>query len=557
MLERLRVDNLVVLRSAEIEPASGMTVITGETGAGKTILAGALGLVLGAKGEAGLVGPHGDEVYVEADFRIDETILADPAFVGVSELIDDVDDGLLVARRVGRDGRGRTLVGGRSATRGALEDAGGRMVGVVSQHESRRLSKPAAQRAILDAFGGEDQDGRLRTMAAAWRDLVAARAAREAAEVEAAGLAGRVAELEGIAERIAAVQPHAGEDDALEAERQRLRYADVLADGTRTAATLLSPDDGAGALGLAGQAERAVRSAVDRDPDLLSVAEELREVVIRLEEASRTLHAYSNEVEHDPERLQQVEGRLDLLADLVRRHGTLAAAIEAGDEAVRLLAIVQGENGGVEAARAAEIAAMAAATTAAAALTKVRGQLGPKLATSVQRHLADLGMADAEVQIELGERELGASGHDEVQILLAPNPGLAPAPIAEAASGGELSRVALALRVAAHDRAAVPTLVFDEVDAGVGGATAVAVGQKLRELAESTQVICITHLAQIAALADRHYRVLKVPGDPTETTIELLNAAGVEAELARMLGGDETAEEALVLARRMRSDVSS
>jgi DNA repair protein RecN (Recombination protein N) len=156
------------------------------------IRAGALGLVLGAKGEAGLVGPHGDEVYIEADFRIDEAILADPAFAGVSELIDDVDDGLLVARRVGRDGRGRTLVGGRSATRGALEDAGGRMVGVVSQHESRRLSKPAAQRAILDAFGGEGQDRKLRTMAAAWRDLVAARAAREAADLEAAGLAGRL-----------------------------------------------------------------------------------------------------------------------------------------------------------------------------------------------------------------------------------------------------------------------------------------------------------------------------------------------------------------------------
>ncbi|MFM7247005.1 MAG: DNA repair protein RecN, partial [Actinomycetota bacterium] len=188
-----------------------------------------------------------------------------------------------------------------------------------------------------------------------------------------------------------------------------------------------------------------------------------------------------------------------------------------------------------------------------AELGETRRTLAPQLAEAVRGHLADLGMADATVTIEVAEREVGAAGADEVRILLAPNPGLAPAPIADAASGGELSRVALALRVAAHDREAVPTLVFDEVDAGVGGATALAVGRTLRELAASTQVICITHLAQIAALADRHYRVSKATGEPTETTIELLDDAGVEAELARMLGGDPEAAEALELARRLRA----
>ena len=552
MLERLQVDNLVVLRSAEIEPAPGMTVITGETGAGKTILAGALGLVLGAKGEAGLVGPHAEQVEVEATFRITEDMLRDDAFEGVRELIDDVDDGLLVSRRLGADGRGRTLVQGRSATRGALEDAGGRLVGVVSQHESRRLAKPAAQRAILDAFGGDKQAVKVVAMGAAWRALVAARSAREQAEAEAAGLAGRIAELEGIAERIAEIQPRAGELDELEVERQRLRYADVLAEGTSGAAALLSPDDGAGALGMTGEAERAVRAAADRDPELAPIADELREAVIRLEEASRSLHAYADGIEHDPARLEQVEARLDRLTDLVRRHGSLDEAIAAGEEAERLLAVARGDAGGLDAVRAAETAAQSAADDAAAALTKARAALGPKLATAVQGHLADLGMADAAVEIELAERDLGVSGADEVRILLAPNPGLKPAPIADAASGGELSRVALALRVAAHDRDAVPTLVFDEVDAGVGGATAVAVGQKLRELAASTQVIVITHLAQIAALADRHYRVLKVAGDPTETTIEVLDDDGVDAELARMLGGDASATEALELARKLR-----
>jgi len=326
----------------------------------------------------------------------------------------------------------------------------------------------------------------------------------------------------------------------------------VLAEGTSGAAALLSPDDGAGALGMTGEAERAVRAAADRDPELAPIADELREAVIRLEEASRSLHAYADGIEHDPARLEQVEARLDRLTDLVRRHGSLDEAIAAGEEAERLLAVARGDAGGLDAVRAAEAAAQAAAVEAAVALTKARATLGPKLAKAVQGHLADLGMADAAVEIDLAERDLGVSGADEVRILLAPNPGLKPAPIADAASGGELSRVALALRVAAHDRDAVPTLVFDEVDAGVGGATAVAVGQKLRELAGSTQVIVITHLAQIAALADRHYRVLKVAGDPTETTIEVLDDGGVDAELARMLGGDASATEALELARKLR-----
>ena len=553
MLERLRVGNLVVLRAAELEPAPGLTVITGETGAGKTILAGALGLVLGAKGEAGLVGPHGDEVEVEADFRIDDAMLADEAFAGVRELVDDVEDGLLVARRVGGDGRGRILVQGRSATRGALEAAGERLVGVVSQHEARRLGRPAAQRAILDAFGGEAQAARVAAMADAWRALVAARAAREQAETEAAGLADRVAELEGIAERVRDTAPQPGETAELEAERQRLRYADVLAEGTAGAARLLSPDDGAGALGLTGDAERLVRDAAERDPALAPIADELREAVIRLEEASRELHAYADRVDHDPARLEQVEARLDRLADLVRRHGSLEEAIAAGEEAERLLAVARGDAGGLDAIRAAEAAAEAAAAKASSALAKARRSLAPDLAAAVQGHLADLGMPDATVAIEVGERELGPAGADEVRFLLAPNPGLKPAPIADAASGGELSRVALALRVAAHDRDAVPTLVFDEVDAGVGGATALAVARKLRELAGDTQVLVITHLAQIAAAADCHYRVVKVAGDPTETTIERLDDAGAEAELARMLGGDDSAAEALELARRLRA----
>lgn len=552
MLERLVVENLVVLRAADVEPAPGLTVVTGETGAGKTILIGALGLVLGAKGESGLVGPHGDAAYAEATFAVDPRDLDDPAFDGLRDLVDDPEEGLMLARRVAADGRSRALVQGRSASRSALDAAGGRLVGVVSQHESRRLGRPAVQRGILDAFLGDEQAGRLTAMADAWRALIAARVALDEAEAEQADLVGRVAELEGIVEQVEKVAPRPGEDVELRAERERLRYADQLAAGTVDAADFLSPDDGEGALELTGRAEREVRAAAERDPSLGALADELQAVRVSLEEASRALHAYAHDIEHDPGRLEEVERRLDLLADLERRHGSLEEAIAAGERARRALAVARGEEGALGALQRDLADAEARASATAAALSDARRAGAERLALAVCEHLADLGMADAEVVIEVDGRELGPSGGDEVRMLLAPNPGHPPAPIAEAASGGELSRIALALRVAAHDRDAVPTLVFDEVDAGIGGATAVAVGKKLQELSASTQVICITHLAQIAALADRHFRVSKQAGEPTTTTIELLDDAGAEAELARMLGGDADAEEARGLARRLR-----
>lgn len=552
MLERLVVENLVVLRAADLEPAPGLTVVTGETGAGKTILIGALGLVLGAKGEAGLVGPHGDAAYAEATFAVGPRDLEDEAFDGLRDLVDDPEEGLTLARRVGADGRSRALAQGRSATRSALDAAGARLVGVVSQHESRRLGRPAVQRGILDAFLGEEQSARLATMADAWRSLVAARAAVAEAEAEQTDLAGRVAELEGIAEQVERVAPRLGEDVELRAERDRLRYADQLAAGTVGAAECLSPEEGEGALELTGRAEREVRAAAERDPSLGALADELQAVRVSLEEASRALHAYAHDVQHDPVRLDEVERRLDLLADLERRHGSLEEAIAAGERARRSLAVARGEEGALDAVRRDLAEAEATASAAAGALADARRAGAGRLASAVRDHLGDLGMADAEVVIEVDERDLGPTGGDEVRMLLAPNPGHRPAPIAEAASGGELSRIALALRVAAHDRDAVPTLVFDEVDAGIGGATAVAVGRKLKDLSATTQVVCITHLAQIAALADRHYRVLKESGDPVTTTIELLDEPGSEAELARMLGGDADAEEARGLARRLR-----
>jgi DNA repair protein RecN (Recombination protein N) len=552
MLERLSVRNLVVIREADLELASGLNVVTGETGAGKTMLTQALGLVLGERGDASLVGPNGHEAYVEAVFGVGEELLAEDAFDGVRELVDDLDDGLIAARRVSRDGRARALVCGRAATRAALEAAGAELVSVVSQHEARALSRPAVQRALLDAFAGEEQAARLRAMAAAFDDLAAARRDRAAADDDAAAADRLTVELQDLAARVEGVAPAAGEDGALREERERLRNADALLAAAGGAAALLSPDDGDGAVVLAERAERALRDAEAHDARLAALAADVRDGAIRLAEAAHALHAYAASVEHDPHRLDAVEERLERLDDLRRRHGSLEGALAAAAAARERLDRLGRRDEELARLVAAEEAAHAAAEAAAAALTAARRSAAGDLGHAVERHLADLGMAEARFRVELGPRELGRAGADDVRFVAAVNPGVDPGAIAQTASGGELSRIALAIRVAAQERRGAPILVFDEVDAGVGGRTALAVADKLAELARTTQVLCVTHLAQIAARADRHFRVVKEPGDPTVTRIERLDGDEVDTELARMLGGDAESDEARRLAQALR-----
>ena len=553
MLERLVVSNLVVIRDADLQFGPGLNVLTGETGAGKTIVTGALDLALGGRTEASLVGPNGPEAYVEAAFALPPGMLAREAFDGVRELAGEEDEPLVLARRVSADGRGRALACGRATTRAALAAAGEELVSVVSQHEARALTRPAVQRALLDGFAGPEQLDRLQAMSDAWHGLTEARRALAAAESDAAGADRLIDDLGDLVRRVDEVAPEPGESERLRSERERLRHADALLQAAGGAAHLLEPTDGDGAVTGVALAERALAGAEGFDPELGTIGAELRDALVRLEEVARSLHGYAAGVEHDPARLEQVEARLQLLDDLAHRHGSVEGAIAAADEARDRLERLGNRDAELVRLREAETAAAGVVRTAADTLSTARRKAGVAFARAIERQLADLGMAEARVDVRIEAREPGPNGADEVRLLVAPNPGGTWGSVAETASGGELSRISLAIRVAAQERSGVPMLVFDEVDAGVGGRTARAVGEKLAALSQTAQVICITHLAQVAALADHHFRVVKEPGDPTVTRVEKLEGDAVDTELARMLGGEEDSEEALQLARSLRS----
>ncbi len=525
----------MLIREAELEPAAGLNAITGETGAGKTILAQAIGLLLGAKGDAAYLGPGAEEAYVEAEFDLPAGLLEEEGLEALAELRPEGEDGLVLARRVFADGRTRAYAWGRSAAREDLATAGERLLAMSGQFEQRRLARPSYQLDALDAFCGEEQR-RLRGEArAAWRELGAARRAHEELAKGARAAEERVAELRALAEDTGGLEP--GAEDALREERERLRHVTELVEAGATASEALAPDDGDGAAGLTARAEDALRPVERLAPELARTAEELREVGVRLREASLELRGFLESLEAEPDRLEQVEGELDRIAEAKRRfrcasyEELLARAAEARAE---LAALDEGFD------------PLAAATKALAEAEGRVRDLGAQLranrraavepfARAVAEGLRGIGMGEGEFRVELSEREPGATGVDEVVFLIRPNAGLPFVPVAETASGGELSRIALAIAAVGGGE----TMVFDEIDAGIGGETAHAVGELLQRLGERAQVLTITHLPQIASVASRHFRVEKVPGDPTHTRIEPLADDARQEELRRMLGGRE------------------
>jgi DNA repair protein RecN (Recombination protein N) len=529
MLRRLRIENLVLIREAELELAPGLNAITGETGAGKTILAQAVGLLLGQKGDESFVGPAGSDAYVEAELDLPDELDE------LAELRPDDEDSLLVARRVSAGGRTRAFAWGRTATREDVAAAVERVVAMSGQFEQRRLARPSYQLEVLDRFCGEDQL-RLRAEArGAWRELAAARRLHEELTSNAALAEARLAELGALVENTDGLEP--GDEQRLRAERERLRHVVELAEAAASAAAALVPEDGDGAAGLVALAERAVAPLERLAPELQRAGDELRDVELRLRETASELHSFLASLEAEPGRLEELEASLDRIAEAKRRFRCqtydelLARAAEARAE---LAALADGVD---PATAATEALAVAAARVQAIAddLRAERNAAAPAFADAVASELHDVGMGEGEFVCELLERDLGATGADEAVFLVRPNAGMPFAPVAETASGGELSRIALAIAAVAGGE----TLIFDEIDAGIGGETANAVGRVLRRLAERAQVITITHLPQIAALADRHFVVEKVPGDPTHTRIGQLAGEERKAELERMLGGQE------------------
>jgi DNA repair protein RecN (Recombination protein N) len=529
VLRRLRIENLVLIREAELELAPGLNAITGETGAGKTILAQALGLLLGAKGDDSYVGAGGEEAYVEAELDPEE-------LEELGELRPEDEDALVVSRRVFADGRTRAYAWGRAAAREDVAAAVERVVAMSGQFEQRRLARPSYQLEVLDRFCGEEQLARRAAARTAWRDLQAARRRRDELTANAAVAEARLEELRALAEDTDGMEP--GEEERLRAERERHRHVAELAAGAAAASAALAPDDGEGATGLVALAERSVAPLERLAPELQRASDELRDVELRLRETASDLHAFLASLEAEPDRLEQLEAELDRMAEVKRRFrcATYDELLARRDDARAELAALE------DGADPAEVAAreVAEAESRVQALTlelrAERNAAAPAFADAVAAELRGVGMGEGEFLCELRERDgAGSTGADDAVFLVQPNAGLPFAPVAETASGGELSRIALAIAAVAGG----DTLVFDEIDAGIGGETAHAVGGLLRRLAEHAQVVTITHLPQIAALADRHFRVEKTPGDPTHTRIEQLGDEERKVELERMLGGSE------------------
>ncbi len=535
MLRRLHIQNLVLIHDAELALAPGLNAITGETGAGKTILAQAVGLLLGAKGDSAYIGPDGEEAYVEAELDLPFGVLEDEELASLAELRPEDEEGLVLARRVFADGRTRAYAWGRGAAREDLAAVGERLIAMSGQFEQRRLGRSSYQLDVLDSFCGEDQLRRRAEARLAWRELTAARRRHEELRAGVEAEEARLAELRALVEDTEGME--AGAEESLRAERERLRHVTELAQGAADAAEALAPDEGDGAAGLTATAERAVAPLERLAPELARAGDELRDAELRLRETASELRGFLATLEAEPGRLEEIEAELDRIAETKRRFRA-----ETYEELLARAAAANAELDAIDRGfdpAAAAVEALAAAEEnvwrLAAELHDARAVAAPRFAEHVARELVGVGMGEGEFVAELQEREPGQNGRDEVAFLIRPNAGLPLAPVAETASGGELSRIALAIAAVGGGE----TMVFDEIDAGIGGETAHRVAETLQRLAQRAQVVTITHLPQIASVADRHFRVEKIPGDPTHTHIQQLGDAERRDELQRMLGGAE------------------
>ncbi|MGZ6694707.1 MAG: DNA repair protein RecN [Solirubrobacteraceae bacterium] len=535
VLCELRVENLLLIERAELALVPGLNVLTGETGAGKTVLAHALDLLLGGKARAGIVRPGAAEAYVEGVFELPDALRGD-----LGERLPADAEEIVLARRVSAEGRTRAYLCGRSAAVADLREIAAVLLSFYGQHEHRRLTLASAQLDILDAFCGA-------------RHL----AAREAFAATFARVRGLEGELEALRERagardreldllefelaeIEAADPSEAEEAELRASRERLRHLSALRGAALQAAQAAAPDEGAGVSTLLAAGAAGLDGVDGVDPALDALAARWRSLAIEADDVAGELLRYAEALDAEPGALDATEERLAVIDRLARKHGGSVAAVLEHAEACRARRDeLAGAEEALETATAALEGARAELAEQAERLRAARVKAAPRLAAAVRERLAELAMEAAAFEIALTEREPGPAGADAAEFLIAPNPGVPPAPLRDIASGGELSRVMLALMGVANDGSSA-TLVFDEVDAGIGGHTARAVGEQLRALASGRQVLCITHLPQIASLADRHFSIAKdTSADPARTTVRELGSGEVVEELVRMLGADD------------------
>ena len=552
MITELRIRGLGVIADAVVPFAPGLTVVTGETGAGKTMVLTGLGLVSGERADPGLVRTGSERADVDAEWRLGPATLRTLASrledAGVDLEAEGDDQVLLLGRTVAAGGRSRAFAGGRSVPATVLAELSTALLTVHGQADQLSLRDPRRQRDLLDAFAGAGPDkdrfaeafARWRSAGAALRDLVDHRAERER---EAALL------RHGIAE-IAAVAPVEGEDDELKARANALAHStDLMAELAGAHASLIGDDgDAPSAVGLLALARRAVDHARALDPRLDAVAERLASLADGLAAAAAEIADHARDVDADPAELARVEERRHAVAELKRRYGPeLADVLAWWAQADQTVSQTDDADARIDALRH-ELAAAAEETrAAAAALTSVRREGAARLGTAVTAELRDLAMPDARLDVDVVTvadlDAFTADGADTVTLLLSPHSGADPRPLDRGASGGELSRVMLAVEVVLAGDASVGTFVFDEVDAGIGGKVAVEVGRRLARLARSSQVVVVTHLPQVAAFADRHVVVTKgADGQVTATSVNVVDGPDRVRELVRMLSGLEDSQ---------------
>ncbi len=538
MLRHLAIRNFAIISELEIDIEPGFTAITGETGAGKSILVDALGLLLGARAESGLIAEGHKQAELEAVFSLDE---AGAARAWLAEQALDEGDQLIVRRLLTAPSGSRAWINGRSATVGQLSELGSLLVEIHGQHEHQQLEKPAVQRDLLDRRIDSDRLGAVADCHQRWRD---ARAALDQLEADV----GDVSQLELLRFQLRELTDLAlaeGEYESLEHEQERLARSDDVRMAIASAGAALDSDEGPDARGLIQRAIQALERVRALDPGLGETAGMLEEALINIDEAQATLERLGSEDSGDPERLAEVNRRLEKALDLARKHRVPPG--ELTDLTVRLGERVDALENQGEKRRELEQALERSGAEwrkAADSLSRSRQNAASQLSAAVTRRLAELGMDTARVEFRVEpdpEAVPAPRGMDRVVIEFCANPGQALQPLSRVASGGELSRVALALMIATDGQESAKTRIFDEVDAGVGGETAHTVGRFLREVAGAGQAMCVTHLAQVAACADHQLRVHKIKRKGgTDLSVTSLDDAARQREIARMLGSAES-----------------
>jgi DNA repair protein RecN (Recombination protein N) len=550
MLEEMRIRALGVIDDAVVELSPGFTVVTGETGAGKTMVVTSLGLLLGGRADAGLVRNGAERAVVEGRVLLPAgSPVAARAVEAGAELDGDV---LLLSRTLSAEGRSRAHVGGRSVPMSLLASLGEDLIAVHGQTDQQRLLAPARQRGALDRYAGDSVAVPLVDYQQAYRRLREVGALLEELTTRARERTQEADLLRFGLDEVAAAEPLAGEDQELAEESQRLGHADALSSAANQAHGALAGDpaspDALDAGTLLAQSRRALEAVRHHDPRLAGLADRLGEVGYLLGDIAGDLAGYADDLDADPARLAAVEERRAVLAHLVRKYGSpeggLAEVLEWAEDAAVRLTELDGDDDRITALETEQRSLQERVAALAAELTAARLAAAEVFAKAVTEELTELAMPHARVSFGVTEAEdFGPHGIDEVEVLLAPHPGTPPRPIAKGASGGELSRVMLAVEVVFAGADPVPTYLFDEVDAGVGGKAAVEVGRRLARLARTSQVIVVTHLPQVAAFADRHLVVEKtVDGTVTRSGVTTLSDTERVRELSRMLAGLEDSE---------------